>query len=101
VPWLVPLLAISLIAWPMAATIEKMSVEKGKWIKSVHNVLPVLLLMLMILDRLIAVLSNDLSHSDIAKYSAGSNPINGAAWMTLLRGDGLSELVLMVLYLIA
>ena len=41
VPWLVPLLAISLIAWPMAATIEKMSIEKGKWIKSMHNFLPV------------------------------------------------------------
>ena len=99
VPWLVPLLAISLIAWPMAATIEKMSIEKGKWIKSMHNFLPVFLLTLMILDRLIAVLSNDLSHSDIAKYSAGSNPISGAAWMTFLRGDGLSELVLMVLLL--
>ena len=99
VPWLVPLLAISLIAWPMASTIEKMSIEKGKWMKRLHNLLPLFLLTLMILDRLIAVLSNDLTHSDIAKYNAGSNPINGGPWMTFLRGDGLSELVLMVLLL--
>ena len=99
VPWLVPLLVISLIAWPMASIIEKMSIEKGKWIKRLHNLLPLFVLTLMILDRLIAVLSNDLTHSDIAKYNAGSNPINGGPWMTFLRGDGLSELVLMVLLL--
>ena len=98
-PWLVPLFAISLMAWPMAATIEKKSIEKGKWLKTVHNYLPVLFLTLMILDRIIAVLNNDLSHSDIAKYNAGSNPMNGGAWMTFLRGDGLSELVLMSLLL--
>jgi len=99
VPWLVPLFAISLIAWPMVSTIEKMSIEKGKWLKRLHNLLPVLFLTLLILDRLIAVLTNDLSHSDIAKYNAGSNPINGGPWMTFLRGDGLSELVLMILLL--
>ena len=99
VPWLVPLFAISLMAWPMAATVEKKSIEKGKWLKTIHNYLPVLFLTLMILDRIIAVLNNDLSHSDIAKYNAGSNPMNGGAWMTFLRGDGLPELVLMSLLL--
>ena len=98
-PWLVPLFAISLMAWPMAAIVEKKSIEKGKWLKIIHNYLPVIFLTAMIIDRLLAVISNDLSHSDIAKYNAGSNPMNGGAWMTFLRGDGLSELVLMVLLL--
>ena len=97
VPWLVPLFAISLITWQMAPRIEKMALEKGKWLKSMHNLLPVIFLALMILDRLIAVFTNDLNHSDIAKYNAGVNAMNGGAWMTFLRGDGLSELSLMVL----
>ena len=97
VPWLVPLFAISLITWQMTPIIEKMAIEKGKWLKSLHNLLPVIFLTLIILDRLIAVLTNDLGHSDIAKYNAGVNAMNGGAWMTFLRGDGLSELSLMVL----
>ena len=97
VPWLVPLFAISLITWQMTPRIEKMALEKGKWLKSMHNLLPVIFLALMILDRLIAVFTNDLNHSDIAKYNAGVNAMNGGAWMTFLRGDGLSELSLMVL----
>ncbi len=97
VPWLVPLFAISLIAWLMTPIIEKMAIKKGKWLKSVHNLLPLIFLALMILDRLIAVFTNDLTHSDIAKYNAGVNAMNGGAWMTFLRGDGLSELSLMVL----
>ena len=71
VPWLVPLFAISLITWQMTPRIEKMALEKGKWLKSMHNLLPVIFLALMILDRLIAVFTNDLNHSDIAKYNAG------------------------------
>ena len=96
-PWLVPLFAISLIAWQMTPIIEKKALEKGKWLKSLHNLLPVIFLTLIILDRLIAVLTNDLSHSDIAKYNAGANTMNGGPWMTFLRGDGLSELSLMIL----
>jgi hypothetical protein len=97
VPWLVPLFAISLITWLMTPIIEKRAIEKGKWLKSLHNLLPLIFLTLIILDRLIAVLTNDLGHSDIAKYNAGANAMNGGAWMTFLRGDGLSELSLMVL----
>jgi hypothetical protein len=97
VPWLVPLFAISIIAWLMTSIIEKMAIKKGKWLKSVHNLLPLIFLALIILDRLIAVLTNDLTHSDIAKYNAGTNVMNGGAWMTFLRGDGLSELSVMVL----
>jgi hypothetical protein len=97
VPWLVPLFAISLITWLMTPIIEKRAIEKGKWLKSLHNLLPLIFLTLIILDRLIAVLTNDLDHSDIAKYNAGANAMNGGAWMTFLRGDGLSELSLMVL----
>ncbi len=97
VPWLVPLFAISLITWQMTPIIEKRAIEKGKWLKSLHNLLPLIFLTLIILDRLIAVLTNDLGHSDIAKYNAGANAMNGGAWMTFLRGDGLSELSLMVL----
>ena len=96
-PWLVPLFAISLIAWQMTPIIEKKALEKGKWLKSLHNLLPVIFLTLIVLDRLIAVLTNDLSHSDIAKYNAGANTMNGGPWMTFLRGDGLSELSLMIL----
>ena len=97
VPWLVPLFAISLITWLMTPIIEKRAIKKGKWLKSLHNLLPLIFLTLIILDRLIAVLTNDLGHSDIAKYNAGANAMNGGAWMTFLRGDGLSELSLMVL----
>lgn len=97
VPWLVPLFAISLITWQMTPIIEKRAIEKGKWLKSLHNLLPLIFLTLIILDRLIAVLTNDLGHSDIAKYNAGTNAMNGGAWMTFLRGDGLSELSLMIL----
>ena len=97
VPWLVPLFAISLIAWLMTPIIEKMAIKKGKWLKSLHNLLPLIFLTLIILGRLIAVLTNDLTHSDIAKYNAGTNAMNGGPWMTFLRGDGLSELSLMVL----
>lgn len=97
VPWLVPLFAISLITWQMTPIIEKKALEKGKWLKSLHNLLPLIFLTLIILDRLIAVLTNDLTHSDIAKYNAGTNAMNGGPWMTFLRGDGLSELSLMVL----
>ena len=97
VPWLVPLFAISLITWQMTPIIEKKALEKGKWLKSLHNLLPLIFLSLIILDRLIAVLTNDLGHSDIAKYNAGANAMNGGPWMTFLRGDGLSELSLMVL----
>jgi hypothetical protein len=97
VPWLVPLFAISLITWLMTPIIEKRAIKKGKWLKSLHNLLPLIFLALIILDRLIAVLTNDLGHSDIAKYNAGANAMNGGAWMTFLRGDGLSELSLMVL----
>jgi hypothetical protein len=97
VPWLVPFFAISLITWQMTPLIEKRAIEKGKWLKSLHNLLPLIFLTLIILDRLIAVLTNDLGHSDIAKYNAGANAMNGGAWMTFLRGDGLSELSLMVL----
>ena len=97
VPWLVPFFAISLITWQMTPLIEKMAIKKGKWLKSLHNLLPLIFLALIILDRLIAVLTNDLDHSDIAKYNAGANAMNGGAWMTFLRGDGLSELSLMVL----
>jgi hypothetical protein len=97
VPWLVPLFAISLITWLMTPIIEKRAIKKGKWLKSLHNLLPLIFLTLIILDRLIAVLTNDLDHSDIAKYNAGANAMNGGAWMTFLRGDGLSELSLMVL----
>lgn len=97
VPWLVPLLFISLLLWPMSAQFEKISASKGKWIKLIHNFLPLLLVILMILDRLIAVFSNDVSYADIAKYNAGSNPLNSGAWMTFARGDGLSELILMIL----
>jgi len=97
VPWLVPLFAISLIAWLMTPIIEKMAIKKGKWLKSVHNLLPLIFLALMILDRLIAVFTNDLNHSDIAKYNAGVNVPNGGVWMTFLRGDGLAELSLMIL----
>ena len=97
VPWLVPLFAISLIAWQITPIIEKKALEKGKWLKSLHNLLPVIFLTLIILGRLIAVLTNDLTHSDIAKYNAGTNAMNGGPWMTFLRGDGLSELSLMVL----
>jgi hypothetical protein len=97
VPWLVPFFAISLITWQMTPLIEKRAIEKGKWLKSLHNLLPLIFLTLIILDRLIAVLTNDLDHSDIAKYNAGANAMNGGAWMTFLRGDGLSELSLMVL----
>ena len=97
VPWLVPLFAISLITWLMTPIIEKRAIKKGKWLKSLHNLLPLIFLALIILDRLIAVLTNDLDHSDIAKYNAGANAMNGGAWMTFLRGDGLSELSLMVL----
>ncbi|MDA0648574.1 MAG: hypothetical protein O3B00_01205 [archaeon] len=97
VPWLVPFFAISLITWQMTPIIEKKALEKGKWLKSLHNLLPLIFLSLIILDRLIAVLTNDLGHSDIAKYNAGANAMNGGPWMTFLRGDGLSELSLMVL----
>ena len=97
VPWLVPLFAISLITWQMTPIIEKRAIEKGKWLKSLHNLLPLIFLALIILDRLIAVLTNDIDHSDIAKYNAGANAMNGGPWMTFLRGDGLSELSLMVL----
>ena len=97
VPWLVPLFAISLITWLMTPIIEKRAIKKGKWLKSLHNLLPLIFLALIIMDRLIAVLTNDLGHSDIAKYNAGANAMNGGAWMTFLRGDGLSELSLMVL----
>jgi hypothetical protein len=97
VPWLVPFFAISLITWQMTPLIEKMAIKKGKWLKSLHNLLPLIFLALIILDRLIAVLTNDIDHSDIAKYNAGANAMNGGPWMTFLRGDGLSELSLMVL----